>query len=317
MSKSSNKLLKSFLFLGSVAGAMYLYNKCVNDFSTIKNKLFIKENSYYNWKFGNIYYQKSGEGSPILLIHDFSHCGSSHEWNHIVEHLSNTHTVYTIDLLGCGRSDKPAITYTNFLYVQLINDFIRDVIEEKTTLISSGFSSSIAIMETAYNSSQVDKLVCINPVDLNNITKSCTTAEHILKHIIELPLLGTFIYNVLSSKYALEKQISENFVYNPFVINTDLIDTYYEAAHRGKGNGKYILSSYIGKYMNTNLIHGLKTIENNLLLIAGEHESNIEEIIEQHTAYNNRIEPVFIPKTRHIPHFEKAEDVAKEILYFI
>ena len=61
----------------------------------------------------------------MLLLHDL-HCASSgREWQYIEDTLAQDHTVYTLDLLGCGRSDKPAITYTNFLYVQLIVTFIK------------------------------------------------------------------------------------------------------------------------------------------------------------------------------------------------
>lgn len=317
MSKTSNRLLKTLLVIGSAAGAIYLFNKYISDSATSKNKLFIKENGYYEWKHGNIYYQKSGKGEPILLIHDFSHCGSSYEWNKIIDELSETHTVYTIDLLGCGRSDKPPITYTNFLYVQLINDFIKQVIGEKTTIISSGFSSSLAIMSSAYDISMVHKLILINPTDIHNITKECTQSERLFKDILELPLIGTFIYNILSSKQSLDRQITENFVYNPFIINTDMIDTYYEAAHRGNSNGKYVLSSYIGKYMNANLSHGLKQLDNDILIIGGEHESNIDAIIEQYTDYNQHIESITIPKTKHIPHFENPEDVLTHITAYL
>ena len=47
-------------------------------------------------------------------------------------------TVYTLDLLGCGKSDKPNFTYTNFLYVQLVTDFINNVIGEKADVIVTG-----------------------------------------------------------------------------------------------------------------------------------------------------------------------------------
>ena len=62
------------------------------------------------------------------------------------EELSKHHTVYTLDLLGCGRSEKPKITYTNYLYVQLLNEFIRDVIKGKTDIMTSQNAASIATM---------------------------------------------------------------------------------------------------------------------------------------------------------------------------
>ena len=59
-----------------------------------------------------------------FLIHDLKPESSSYEWKRVVKALAKKHTVYTIDLLGCGYSDKPNITYTAYMYTQLLNDFI-------------------------------------------------------------------------------------------------------------------------------------------------------------------------------------------------
>ena len=56
---------------------------------------------------GNIYYTKCGSGKPLLLIHDLHFASSGYEWESIREQLSRSYTVYTLDLLGCGRSEKP------------------------------------------------------------------------------------------------------------------------------------------------------------------------------------------------------------------
>lgn len=317
MSKSSHKLFKTILLIGSAVGAIYCFNKHINDSSLSKGKLKTKKGSYYEWKHGNIYYQKSGSGNPILLIHNFSHCGSSYEWSKLVDSLSETNTVYTVDLLGCGQSDKPQMTYTNFVYVQMITDFIKNVIGEKTTVITSGFSSSLSIMSCAYDNSIIDKLVFINPSDMEELTKKSTKYSLIFKELLELPLIGTFLYNLFTSRNNIDNYLTEKDVYNPFLINTDMIDTYYEAAHRGKGNGKYVLSSHIANYMNANLAHGLKTIDKDILIIAGEHENNIETIIKQYKDIKEDIKSTFIPKTKKIPHFEAPKLVLEEIKSFI
>ena len=114
---------------------IHIINKLIYFMSTIDNLLGRKEGLYYEWRFGKIFYTKEGTGKPILLIHDLSACSSEYEWNRIVSDLSKTNTVYTLDLLGCGKSDKPNFTYTNFLYVQLVTDFINNVIGEKADVI--------------------------------------------------------------------------------------------------------------------------------------------------------------------------------------
>ena len=90
----------------------------------MKDLLKSTASNYYNWRFGKIYYTKQGTGSPVLLIHDLTIYSSAYEWEALVKQLEKNHTVYCIDLPGCGRSDKQHITYTNYLYVQAISDFI-------------------------------------------------------------------------------------------------------------------------------------------------------------------------------------------------
>ena len=123
---------KTLLFISTAIGTTTLAFHAINKFIFSTSDEHSEEDSsnYYNWKFGNIYYQKTGSGSPLLLIHDLNHYSSSMEWDKVIDTLSREHTVYTIDLLGCGKSGKPAITYTCYLYVQLLTDFIRDIIGE-------------------------------------------------------------------------------------------------------------------------------------------------------------------------------------------
>lgn len=112
----------------------------------------------YHWKNGDIFYTVSGKGTPVVLIHELNPASSAKEWSKIVHRLEKKHTVYTIDLLGCGRSEKPGITYTNFLYVQLINNFIHDIVKEAANIVVTGISSSFVIMAQAMEPDNFKKL---------------------------------------------------------------------------------------------------------------------------------------------------------------
>ena len=134
------------VFTGSMIGTMHVINRVITYIATAENYLDKDSYEYYNWRFGKIAYKKKGNGSPILLVHNLDVCSSSDEWKNIEKELAKTNTVYSIDLLGCGCSDHPALTYTNFLYVQLITDFIKHIIGKKTDIIVSGDSSSFVLM---------------------------------------------------------------------------------------------------------------------------------------------------------------------------
>jgi pimeloyl-ACP methyl ester carboxylesterase len=53
-------------------------------------------------------YQRTGTGDPILLVHGITTWGFL--WEHVAHRLSATRDVVVVDLLGCGRSDKPVST---------------------------------------------------------------------------------------------------------------------------------------------------------------------------------------------------------------
>ena len=111
------KSTKCALFLvGASVAAVYAYNKFIESSATRKNLLSTEKGKYYEWDNQIIFYTKTGSGSPILLIHDADVTASLEEWSKILHRLERNHTVYCIDLLGCGRSDKPEIEYTNFIY---------------------------------------------------------------------------------------------------------------------------------------------------------------------------------------------------------
>ena len=156
------KLLKTVLISTAAISGTWILNKAVFYYSTMKKILASEHGNIYKWRFGNIYYRKTGEGHPLLLVHDLSCAASGYEWKYLVDELSKKHTVYVIDLLGCGHSDKPKITYTNYLYVQLLNDFVKEVIKGKTDIITSGRASSLAIMACHMEAHLYNRLLFIS-----------------------------------------------------------------------------------------------------------------------------------------------------------
>ena len=146
------KIKTGILMTALAVGSLHIVNRCAQAFATVKNLLDKHKGAFYDWRFGQIYYTKTGSGSPLLLVHDLAPAASSYEWDLLLKNLSADHTVYCLDLLGCGRSDKPNLTYTNYFYVQLINDFIEHVIHEKTDIIATGLSSSFCVDGMQYQS---------------------------------------------------------------------------------------------------------------------------------------------------------------------
>lgn len=302
-----NKKVKKIITFAALSGAaIYVINKFIDYAASYRGLTLNDDENYYTWRNGTIFYQKKGTGSPLLLIHDLNPIASSYEWSYVIDKLSESHTVYAIDLLGCGKSDKPSSSYINYLYVQLVNDFIQDVIQEKTDLLVTGESFSFAVMAARMNEDHIGKITAINPADITYNVQSPTRCSELLKHIFELPLIGTFFYNLETSAKSINKQFTEKYYYDTAKISVNLTDTYYETAHLQKSNGKYLYASILGNYTNINIIHALKVISNPIHFIITD---SISDDIKDYLDYNNNITIDHISKAGYLPQLEKPEEV--------
>src|SRR5262245_27173953 len=94
----------------------------------------------YAWHHGNVYYVQKGMGDPLVLIHNLYPGADHQEYEHNINELARHFTVYAVDLLGFGRSDAPRIKYTADTYIELIFDFLREVVQAPASVISAGLT---------------------------------------------------------------------------------------------------------------------------------------------------------------------------------
>lgn len=304
MKKNKHKLLTTSILFALATGIIYVINRLVFATAVLKNLLKSSADNYYNWRFGKVYYKKKGHGSPVLLIHDLTVYSSAYEWNKVVNELAETHTVYAIDLLGCGRSEKPRITYTNYLYVQLIADFIKNIIGEKADVIASGYSGSFTVLASYTNPEFINKIILINPPSLASLNKVPSKRSKLYKFILEFPIFGTLIYNIKTCQSNIQLLFTEKYLYNPFSVTPEMVDTYYEAAHKSLSNSKFLLSSLVAGYTNNNITHALKEINQSVTILYCEGETDSEKIAESYTTCNPAIESCMLKHAKHLPQLE-------------
>ena len=300
-------------FTGSMIGTMHIINRVITYISTAENYLNKDSYEYYNWRFGKIAYKKKGKGSPVLLVHNFNICSSLDEWKNIENKLSETNTVYSFDLLGCGCSDRPALTYTNFLYVQLITDFIKHVIGEKTDVIVSGDSSSFVLMACANDETIINRIIMINPQNLINLAKVPTKRTKLIKYLIFAPIIGTFVYNMKVNKRTIFQNFVSSLYYDQNAISEKDILTCFEASHKDKGHSKYLYACQKSRYTNANILFCLSKLNNSIFIVVGN--GNPENILSANQYQNQlpSIEIVEIDNTKQLPHVEKPDEFMEQV----
>lgn len=304
-----DKLLLITTTIVGTAATLYGINKMINVRANSNSSIANSNGLIYPWRFGDIFYTKQGNGNPVLLVHDLNCTGSMEEWNSIINSYAKNHTVYAIDLIGCARSEKPSITYTNYLYVQLITDFVKNVIGHRTDVITSGYSSSFVIMACYSDDSLFNRILMINPSNIKGSFKKISNNKKILKKIIECPIIGNTIYNIAFSKKSIVKMLKEKYYHNDAAIKLSTPHIFYDAAHHGNKNSNFLYASLNSNYLTVDLTKAIKEINNSIYIVGGQQEDNIRDTINEYTSLNSSIEVSFVPDTKHVPHLERPSEV--------
>lgn len=306
-----NKAIKqisvaSTLLLAGMHAFNFITDRCLIPVTSSKNY------KIYTWKNLNINYSEKGdENKPaLLLIHNLSPASSQEEWYRIDNELAEHFHIYKIDLPGCGKSDKPNIIYINYLYVQLISDFIKEVIKKKTSICATEYSSSATLMAARIYPEMIDKIIIISPPPIDELIKQAAKKEKILDKVLTAPILGTFLYNCIMNKENILDQYTYEYFYNKINIPEKSVDISYYNAHYNHSYGKYLYASILSNYTNINIIHALPKIQNKIYIISHE---NTKEICQEYKKYNPAIKDIYVSNCRKLPQLEIPETIRQHI----
>lgn len=296
--KFQYKLITALSIGSATFTSIYAINKLIQ-YTSLKNITPNTTYLNYAWHLGNIKYKKLGTGTPLLLVHTLDNYSSSIEWDKIINKLAQKHTVYAIDLLGCGYSDKPNITYTNYLYVKLITDFIKNIIAKRCDVIASSSSCPIISMACSIDKSLFNKLVYISPDNLENGLIIPSKLAKLYMLVLNFPVIGNLIYNIASSKNILSNTYKQKFSTTTF----PLVEEFYINSKYGF-SPKSLYSSIICNYTNINTRKAIENIDNNFTLITGEDDIQSLAYILSYKELNPSIESFTIKNAKSMPHIE-------------
>ena len=306
-----------FLLTALAAGTVHCTNRFISMSADLKNILKSESGNYYDWKNGKIYYTKRGTGTPLLLIHDLSPESSSYEWCKVIRKLEKTHTVYTLDLLGCGRSAKPYLTYTNYLYVQLITDFIQNVIEAKPDVIATNESISFVLLADNMNKDLIRSIISINPPAVKDFHITTDKYAAVKKVLMELPIIGTLLYNIRFRNEAVANNFKQQYFEKPQLVSPKLIDAYYEAAHMDLSHGKYLMASMDANYTKNSIEHALEKLETPFFIIQSRNEKDAFSITDSYCKRNPKTETVYLSNCKKYPQLEIPDKLVETLNMFL
>lgn len=270
-------------------------------FKKSNKKIDFYEDNFYDWKFGKIRYIKKGKGDPILLLHDTKSYSGINEWLKNIDILSDHYTVYAIDLLGYGYSNKPNLSYNSYLYVSLINDFTKNIIKEQTYVVAKGNTSQFVLCSYILNKDYFKKILLVSPTILT--TKYPNILNKFLRTILDLPVLGTTIYNILNSRVI--NNLKMKTLFHNYAKYNDFKYLMYYYSHSKGSASKFSNSSFLNKYLNSNVKNNINKIDIPVHIIWGElDEINPIENYNDITDINPNITLSIINNSKSMPQIE-------------
>jgi pimeloyl-ACP methyl ester carboxylesterase len=213
---------------------MALFNKWISTQAGEARTVLTGEEKRYAWKQGDIFYQVKGprEARPLVLLHSFAPGASSFEWRKNVDVLAERFRVYALDLLGYGLSDRPIVDYTTETYVDLIGNFLEEVMQEPSIVVAHGLTCAFAVMCAYRRPSLFEKLILVSPPTALLDERQPDPASTAFKAVLQTPIVGEFVYNLLTSRRAIQSYFDYRGYHNPGLTTDQLVEDVFTTAHQ-------------------------------------------------------------------------------------
>ncbi|MGH7258288.1 MAG: alpha/beta fold hydrolase [Nitrospiraceae bacterium] len=259
-------------------------------------------------------YLDQGHGPPVILLHGFG--GSMWQWEYQQAALSARHRVVTLDLLGSGLSDKPAIDYSPDTLIEYLRGFMHELELERATLVGNSMGAGLAMALALTDPEKVTRLVLISGLP-PRVEEAL--ASPIMKRAVDLRVpvwlaeFGSWLFGTRPTEKILKEIVFDHTLLTPTVM---------ERSNRNRRTPGFIrplmsLRDHLPQW-ESRFAPRLNTITHSTLILWGEEDRlfppqvghDIHRLIPGSTLH-------LIPKAGHIPQWERPDIVNGFILSFL
>ena len=255
--------------------------------------------------FGEINYEISGNGSPLLMIHGTPF--SSKEWSEITDAVKHKHEIYTYDLLGYGLSEKAedvSLAIQNNVLSELLTFWGLD----KPDVVAHDFGGATLLRSIILNNCHYRKIMLIDVVALS--PWGSPFVKHVNKHEGVFNEIPDYIHKAMVQAYirdAIYKKVTDkeiDFLVEPWLSKSGKKAFYRQIAQMDQ------------KY-TAEIEDRLCNIRNMIRILWGENDNwipleigkRLHEILPNSTFRS-------IPESNHLMQIDKPNEIIKEIEEF-
>jgi pimeloyl-ACP methyl ester carboxylesterase len=259
------------------------------------------------------------QNPPVLFLHGFG--SSLLQWQENLSPLSQFHTVYAVDLVGFGASEKADTAYKIGLWVDQIYDFWRTFIGRPVVLVGHSLGALVSLTAAVAYPDMVQNLVLLTlPAARQELLNSSLQSfvgeieSFLISPIIIQPLFRLIrrprvVRSILKAVYIDQERVT-----------AELVDNFLQPGlDRGASRAFYRLSkARTQNDFSAKTRDLLPQVNAPILLIWGEKDRVIPLTWgRQLPELNPDLKLVEIPNAGHCPYDECADCVNTEILTWL
>jgi len=259
-------------------------------------------------------YLDIGHGPPVILLHGFG--GAIWHWEHQQIALSGKYRVITIDMLGSGLSEKPAIAYTPKFLLLFLGHFMDNLGISRAILVGNSLGAGVAMGMAISYPDRVDKLILISGFPakvLDNL--SSPSYRRFVKY--RPPLWIARVGSWMAGRWVTERILKE-IIYNHDLITPIVIErSYRNRTDTGVLQPLYSIVDHLKEWEESFAQHIGGITQPSLILWGtqdGVFPPGVGHRLQQTLPHASIKE---IPEAGHIPQWEKPDFVNPVILQFL
>ncbi len=267
----------------------------------------------YAWRGHQIAWRAEGAGPALLLVHSIHAAASHQEWLQVVPRLARRFRVYTFDLLGFGASDRPDADYSADLFIELVADVLRDVVQEPAVLVGSSLGATYAIATAARHPDRVRAVAAVGPAGLERLAGPPNAVTRALRATFRSRVPGRLLFDALVSRPSIRLFLRG--VYRRTPVTTTLLERYWRTAHAP--GARFAPAAFVGMALNCDLREPLRALQVPLAFIWGEQAAQTP-IRDAHAFWEARPDADFLPlPTGDLPHDERPDAFVAALTGFL
>jgi pimeloyl-ACP methyl ester carboxylesterase len=267
------------------------------------------------WRGHRVAFTRHGQGSPVLFVHGMYAGASSFEWRHTVPALAERHTVFSVDLLGFGRSDRPAARYSPGLYQALLADVVARVVRDACTVVASGLSAAQLIALAARDPGRIASVALVAPTGVAHLREPVAAGGRTARALLAAPLVGNALYHRLTSPAKMREQLQAMY-FDDRLVTPELVASYVRSAQQP--GGKYAISALLDGRLNVDVRAAVRRLRLPTLLLWGD-VARRNPVAHAHAfrVLKHDLEWMLVHDAGDLPHDERSAEVNVTLRSFL